>query len=386
MFLRLCWFSLVLAVVANCSAAESPLFTPSGTLPAYDQDSFDAYVRDNTKWILENRVFLTENPELEVEMNRPFEKRPENPEPPEKGILLVHGLADSPGYFQDVASDLSRRGYLVRAVLLTGHGSRPADLIKVGFKDWTALIRHHVALLKEEVDEVWLGGFSTGANLVTSYALENERNVEGLLLFSPGFVSDEMDALFWAPLASIFMTWVDQDEPDGNILRYGSLAMNGASLYFRSLEQVQGLLEEKTFDKPVLVTISQDDSVIEAGAIPPLFTRAFTHPQSRLIWFGEPYRSEDPRILSLPSYLPDQRIGSFSHLCVLFSPDHPYYGKDGSYRIYQNGQDREFDGKNDELWFSAWGLKQESKYFARLTWNPHYAETLSIANRVLLAK
>jgi predicted esterase len=51
-------------------------------------------------------------------------------------------------------------------------------------------ISHHIKLLEKEVDELGLGGFSTGANLVTSYALENEKDISGLLLFSPGFASN----------------------------------------------------------------------------------------------------------------------------------------------------------------------------------------------------
>ncbi|BBI59892.1 hypothetical protein HSBAA_11980 [Vreelandella sulfidaeris] len=51
------------------------------------------------------------------------------------------------------------------------------------------IIAHHAKLLAAEVDELWLGGFSTGGNLVTSHAFSDD-NVDGLLLFSPGFYPD----------------------------------------------------------------------------------------------------------------------------------------------------------------------------------------------------
>ncbi|MCG8490328.1 MAG: alpha/beta fold hydrolase [Sneathiellales bacterium] len=383
MLSRICLYLGAIFSALNCFADTDLLFLPSDSSARYDQASFEKYVSDQKKWLKENRAFVTDNFELELTMNSPFEVKPQYQNSPKKGILLVHGLADSPGYFRDIANKLSKQGFLVRVILLTGHGSRPADLIDVEFQTWTKLVKHHIQQLNREVDELWLGGFSTGANLVTSYALENEEEIAGLLLFSPGFVPDEEYAIFWASLASIFKTWVHKNEQNGNFLRYESLAMNAAALYYESMEQVRELLKSHAFDKPVLMTISQDDSVIIAEAIPPIFTKHFTHPESRLIWFGEDYQSTDKRIISMPSYLPDQQIANFSHLSVLFSPDNPIYGKYSDYRMHDNGQDKLFYGKDRDLWFSAWGFKKKGLYFARLTWNPYFNETVDIMNQVV---
>ncbi len=103
---------------------------------------------------------------------------------PQKGILLVHGLGDSPYSFTDIGPVLADNGFLVRTLLLPGHGTRPGDMLNVQIDQWRALLKKQTEILEQEVDQVYLGGFSTGANLVTELALQDER-IAGLVLFSP---------------------------------------------------------------------------------------------------------------------------------------------------------------------------------------------------------
>ena len=83
-----------------------------------------------------------------------------------------------------------------------------------------------------------------------------------------------------------FKTWLFQDKNSKNILRYQSLSLNASYLYYQSLKDVASKLENKKFSKPVFVTISQDDSVIKSNDIVSIFSNNFTHPKSRLLWFG----------------------------------------------------------------------------------------------------
>ena len=54
--------------------------------------------------------------------------------------------------------------------------------------------------------------------------------------------------------------------------------------------------------------------------------------------------------------------------------------------MFRNGQEKEFNPLVDVLWYSAWGLKEEGKYFARLTWNPYFDETINLMNEVINIK
>lgn len=118
----------ITALLIACSIQPSdPIYQPSTYLPVFKQASFNEYISETKNWLTQNRVFLSENIVNEVEVNAPYEMRPRNK--PQKGILLVHGLGDSPYSFTDISQTLKSEDILVRTILLPGHGSKPADLI-----------------------------------------------------------------------------------------------------------------------------------------------------------------------------------------------------------------------------------------------------------------
>jgi len=150
------------------------------------QKSFEAYRLDTLQWLRDHRDFQGTDREAELNWNAPQEWRPVGA--PKRGIILVHGLGDSPWSFHDIGSALAARGFLVRTVLLPGHGTQPADMLQVRMEDWRRVVDEQAAILRAEVGEIYLGGFSTGANLVLDYAYKHD-DVAGLLLFSPAFQS-----------------------------------------------------------------------------------------------------------------------------------------------------------------------------------------------------
>ena len=99
---------------------------------------------------------------------------------------MIHGLGDSPWTFTDLGKTLADQGYLVRTMLLPGHGTRPADMIGVTSEDWTKVVNEQVALLKKQYPKIWLAGFSTGCNLALDYSEEHPDDVEGLLAVFSG--------------------------------------------------------------------------------------------------------------------------------------------------------------------------------------------------------
>lgn len=215
--------TLALIGIFGCSHEPTvPAYQASGELPAYQQDNFERYQSDTQEWLASHRIFVSQDHQKEIELNSPTEYQPQQPNG--QAVLLVHGLGDSPYSFHDIATYLAQQGYLVRTVLLPGHGSRVADLMLPSLEDWQEVVDHHTKLLQQEYDSVWLGGYSTGANLVTSQAIKDDT-ISGLLLFSPAF-QPKSSAVQFAELASYFVTWADQD-PEDNMLRYNSLPMNG---------------------------------------------------------------------------------------------------------------------------------------------------------------
>ncbi|HAI32608.1 MAG TPA: alpha/beta hydrolase, partial [Thalassospira sp.] len=155
---------------------------------------------------------------------------------------------------------------------------------------------------------------------------------------------------------------------------YQSLSTKASVLYYRSVADAEDALDDAPFDRPALVSMSADDSVLDPLAILRRFETDFTHPASRFVWYDDTNApSDDPRVSRLNSNLPDQQISNFSHLSALFSPNNPYYGINGSFVFIENGQE-EIERPDDraKLWRSAWGYTEPGKYHGRLTWNPYF--------------
>jgi len=372
---------LVLSLGA-CSQNRTP-----GVLPPLGQADFASYQTQTRQWLQQHRRFVSTAQQDELAYNSPQQWQP--PGPPRGAVLLVHGLGDSPYSFSDLGPGLAAAGYLVRSVLLPGHGSKPADLMAAQYEDWQAAVAQQTALLQREGLPVYLGGFSTGANLVMLQAMAEPR-VAGVLLFSPAFKSDS--SIDWlAPWVAPLKPWLRQ--PDEGVqqtaVRYLNVPTNGFGQYYRSSRAVLAALAAKPYDKPAFMVLAEHDSVVDVVEARRLFQQRFTHPASRLLWYGRQAGSgQDPRQLWQSDYLPQQRISQFSHMSVLFSPANPLYGQEGSLRMCRNGQeDAEVAAcqRGATVWYSDWGYREPGKVHARLTFNPYFDWQLGIARSVLQA-
>ena len=369
------------AALTGCeSTPEDPNYLTADGLPDYNQVDFDTYLQETQRWLRANRVFNSADEDKEITANLPYEIKPENPNG--QGVLLVHGLADSPFSFIDIAKHLAQQGYLVRTVLLPGHGSKVGDLILPTLADWQGVVAHHTKLLKQDVDKVWLGGYSTGANLVVSQAI-NDDDIAGLLLFSPAFKPDSF-MVSLAPLASHFITWADRD-PEDNYTRYNSLPMNAASIYYQTSQIVRDDLAKAQYNKPVFMMMSEGESVIDTQYAQDIFNQVMVNSNNKLVWEGE-VQPADPRAISFSMDLPAQQISNGSHLSLLFSPQNPVYGRGGEIMICGNGQKEADEAKcqaGEAVWYSAYGYQESGKIHARLTWNPYFAESMSLLDHVM---
>lgn len=355
------------------------------------QVSFSAYQERTIALLRERRAFQDATTDFELTWNAPHEWRPVSPagSPPAKGILLVHGLGDSPWSFHDVGQSLAAQGFLVRTVLLPGHGTRPEDLLDVTLDQWRQVVHEQAATLQRDVQQVYLGGFSTGANLVLEYAYAHPE-IAGLVLFSPGFRSNS--AWDWlAPVAATFRPWLlerDGSMPTQNTVRYLNTPTNGFAQFYRSSRRAQRLLHGRTYDKPVFMAVAQHDSVLDTDYLLDTFQSRFTHPGSRLVWYGgEPSGlSDTTRVIVRDDRLPEQHISQFSHMGLLFSPANALYGKQAKKRFCWNGQDPMAMQACEEgapVWYSDWGYREEGKVHARLTFNPYFEWQTSVIATVL---
>ena len=375
--------TLLTLVVLGCASRSQLTSGLELSNDYYDfiQPSFERYIEVSKEWISDNRHFIGEDKEVELLMNSPSQLAPS--ERTNKAVLLVHGLGDSPYYFSDIATSLANDGYLVQVLLLPGHGSKPEDMLLPSYADWQHIVDHYTNLLVSQYDEVWLGGFSTGANLVTINAIDNQE-IAGLLLFSPGFQSKTPFLEKLTPLVAGLIDWGYQTE-ESNFSRYNSMPFNGAIAYSQSASIVRTKLKNKTLTLPVYIAISEADSIIDSDAVLDIYTHNFTNKNNVMMWYGE-REIAMPSVQVLTMKTPEQRISTGSHMSTIFSPNNPYYGINGSKRICENSFDSDATKQcaaGEPTWYSAWGYEEENKIHARLTWNPYYFQFEEVMKAVM---
>ena len=132
------------------------------------------------------------NPErtLERNWNRSFVLKAGKPI---GGVLLVHGLSDSPYSLRAVAERLQAEGYTVVGLRVPGHGTCPRALAEATREDWMAAMRIAVAGVRGLIPAgtpLVLAGYSNGGALSVHYvtsALEDKSlpAVNAVVLFSP---------------------------------------------------------------------------------------------------------------------------------------------------------------------------------------------------------
>jgi pimeloyl-ACP methyl ester carboxylesterase len=184
--------------------------------------------------------------------NRSFELPAQNPK---AGVLLLHGMSDSPYSLRSLGQRLNAAGALVVGLRLPGHGTAPSGLVEVTWQDMAAAVRlamHHLAERARGVPLV-IVGYSNGAALAVHYALSaiaDERlpKVEGLVLLSPAIgVSPAAALAVWqARLGHLLglekLAW-NAILPEYDPFKYGSFAVNAGDVVYRITGQIQRQLD-----------------------------------------------------------------------------------------------------------------------------------------------
>lgn len=278
-----------------------------------------------------------------IEGNAPFELKPPascpsgKNKPYRRGVLLTHGLTGSPYFMRQLASLFQEKCFRVMVILLPGHGTQPGDLLDVRWEEWAKAEAYGTDRLAAEVDEVYLGGYSTGGAL-SVYQSQNDKRVRGLFLFSPALKVSSLASL--AKLHVIYSwaipsaKWLDV-MPDKDIYKYESFPKNAAAQIYTLTMAVNSRLQTQPLSIPVFAAASQDDTTIFTSATVDMMARA-THPASRLVLYSTNVSKPPPtvppeKLTMISSVFPEQKILSSAHTAILLPPEDTHYGLTGDY-------------------------------------------------------
>lgn len=327
-----------------------------------------------------------------VEGNSPFVLKPDTPGRPRRGILMVHGLSDSAYLVRDVGEFFQQQGFYVFAMLLPGHGTRPGDLLDIGWQDWLQAHQHALDLLGEEVDDIYLLGFSAGAALNIYQALHH-RAIKALLLFSPALKVRRLAALA-CPLSRLGrlwerFNWLDL-QPDDDNFKYESLSNRAICEAYRLIKALRRLNARSRLRTPVFVAASDNDATVDGRAVLDWFGKLEGVPK-RMLYYSTEAREVPQGVKLVQSHLPQHNIRNFSHTALLHAPANPDYGANGSYRFcthyyfFDQEKYRRCKAGQEDCLGEIFDPTLDCDVVRRLTWNPCYDDMLEEIRAFLTA-
>ena len=214
--------------------------------------------------------------------NRSFEL---NADAPVGGVLLLHGMSDSPYSLRALGETLNQRGYQVLGLRLPGHGTAPSGLTSVSWQDMAAAVRLGMEHLASRVGQapIHIIGYSTGAPLALNFALDAQQGnaapvPASLVLISPAIAISPAAALAtWKRRLSLLpglgqLAWL-QVHPEFDPYKYNSFATNAGEQVHRLTRSVAGRLAARSRSNPtenfppVLVLKSTVDATVSTNAV-----------------------------------------------------------------------------------------------------------------------
>ncbi len=254
-------------------ALEDRLFTQLDKLvyqrlEPQDKQNLNRYYRDSrsdpSRWPRNwNRSFTLSNDNARV------------------GVLLLHGMSDSPYSLHNLGETLHSSGAWVTGLRVPGHGTAPSGLTSVEMEDMVAAVELAMRHMRKKLGDkpIYIVGYSTGGALAVNYALSALQNsdlpvAKGLILMSPaiGVTPAARLAVWQARLGHLLglnkLEW-NVIMPEFDSFKYGSFAVNAGDLVYRLTVAIQekfNTLDPQQLREfpPVLAFQSAVDATVEA--------------------------------------------------------------------------------------------------------------------------
>ena len=217
-----------------------------------------------------------------VNWNRSFVLRNDEPA---VGVLLLHGLSDSPYSMRALGERLHEAGAWVLGLRIPGHGTAPSGLVEIRWRDMAAAVRLAARHVQNTVGDkrFYLVGYSNGGALSVEYALSTLDDASlprpsGVILLSPeiGVSGFAALAVWQARLGHLLglekLAW-NSVQPEYDPFKYGSFPVNAGDVAHRITVHIQdrltamrrtGKLEQMP---PILAFQSSVDATVSPRAL-----------------------------------------------------------------------------------------------------------------------
>jgi len=204
---------------------------------------------------------------------------------PVGGVLLLHGMSDSPYSLRALGEVLNQHDLWVVGLRLPGHGTAPSGYKYARWEDMAAAVRLAMSHLGSKVGPaaVHIIGYSNGAPLALNYTLEALDDgaspaPKSLVLISPAIgVSRAAAFAKWMSRIAVLpglekLAWTDI-QPEYDPFKYNSFTTNAGDQVFRLTRRVARAVEERAGDgliedfPPTLSFLSAVDATVSVDAV-----------------------------------------------------------------------------------------------------------------------
>ncbi|MBI5840927.1 MAG: alpha/beta fold hydrolase [Chloroflexi bacterium] len=195
------------------------------------------------------------------------------------GCLLIHGFTGAPKEMRWMGEYLNREhGFTCLGIRLAGHATRPKDMIRSRWTDWTASVEDGYHLLCGMVDHVYLIGLSMGGalSLLMSTRLDacpegETRRIKGVVTMSAPYQLPEEHPAWQIKILSYFRPYLPKAKGEPGASWFDKSAFKEHVSYplnpIRSAAELKTLLGKMraalpNVRVPVLMIHSKDDQYV----------------------------------------------------------------------------------------------------------------------------
>jgi carboxylesterase len=198
-------------------------------------------------------------------------------DPKKPGCLLVHGFTGTPKEMRWMGEYLVERGYTVLGIRLTGHATRPEDMIRSRYTDWLASVEDGYSLLRGAVQEIFLAGLSMGGTLSLTFAADFP--VAGVIAMSTPYALPPDPRIRLTKILAPVVPYLAKTKTPGEGW-FDKAAWESHVAYpknpTRSIAELFPLLEEMRaalprIRVPVLLMHSKDDTYVSPESMPKIY-------------------------------------------------------------------------------------------------------------------
>ena len=210
------------------------------------------------------------------------------------GVLLIHGWTSAPQEMLDLGKQLAEKGHTVLGARLPGHATRPADLNRVRWRDWSAAVEDGYSLLGASCERIFVMGLSLGGAL--ALLLATYRPVAGVVAMATPYEIPPRPGVRWLryllpALRPISVVLRHFPKPSLNDYKDQQAYRDHVSYRvfpIRSVPEVVGLLQRlreqlPTLRAPVLLMHAVEDRGVSPDNARSIYAQLGS-PEKELVW------------------------------------------------------------------------------------------------------